>query len=442
MKLLCGTDFSPNAAEAATTAALLAGRFGDDLILVHACAPPVDDGLTPDIWAPVEKALRGQLDAQAASLAAFAVPVETRLEPGHPVSVLERMVRPGRTRMIVLSSVGRVALARVLLGSTADRIAESAAAPTLVVRSTIPFREWADGKRPLRIFVATDGSAASDTALAFVRDWAAVGAVRVMLGYVAEASEDGTPKAIPGVAEAESTRQILERDLTERARLILGDTPFDVEVVLAPVGPPAVLIELAKEHRADLMVTGTHQRHGVRRLWHRSVSRALLSDSPMSVAVVPVESGGAPGPIPVLERVLVSTDLSPLGNRAIATACSLLPKGGTLRVVHALPAGGGRRSAPLSPGEHESRIRHLKSLLMRLVPCEAASKAILVQPVILEADQVAEALLAEALRFGAHAICLSSHGRSAAMSVLLGSVAQTVMRNSPVPVHLVPSPKA
>src|SRR5689334_9538495 len=42
MKIICGTDFSEASVAAARTAAKLARRFGDELLLVHAWTSPLD----------------------------------------------------------------------------------------------------------------------------------------------------------------------------------------------------------------------------------------------------------------------------------------------------------------------------------------------------------------------------------------------------------------
>ena len=49
----------------------------------------------------------------------------------------------------------------------------------------------------------------------------------------------------------------------------------------------AHLIQVAREEHADLIVIGTHQRHGLARLGHLSVSRGVLHYAPMNVVCVP-----------------------------------------------------------------------------------------------------------------------------------------------------------
>ena len=399
MNLLCGTDFSPNAADAVTTAAALARRFNEPLELVHASQPPVDmdptgsgsmTGLVMDVWTPVKDVLKQQLDAECKRLRATGIKVKPRLELGRPAEALRQRAKPGVTRMIVVSSVGRVGLARVLLGSTADRVAESAPVPTLVVRNAVPFREWLDGKRPLRVLVAADYTTASEGALAFVRELAQAGPCELLIGHLADPARDherlglgtGEPATEPSSPSLQGT---LERDLREHAAGVLGDLRFRLAVETSGTSVADGIIGLAKAHRADLIVTGTHQHHGLARLWHQSTSRGLLADAPMSVACVPVQAqfpGAAP--IPRLSRVLVTTDFSATGNLAVSAACALLPVGGRLRLLHVVPPleaafsllGGNPRHPTLSPGEHQELLRHAKRRLGSLFPAEAFRRGI------------------------------------------------------------------
>lgn len=282
MKLLCGTDFSPNSKDALAAGVALAHRFGDSLELVHAMTSPVDDGTTSDPSGSTETDLQAQLETWAAPLRSAGLNVTLRLESGNPVDVLDQLAGELHPRWIILSSIGRVALIRIVLGSTADRVAERAPAPTLVVRRGLDFTEWHHEARPLRVFVAADATPASDHALALVRDWASVGPVDLLVGHVTDPEQDNQP-LLPG-------SKTPEEQLRERCTAIVGKIPFEVEIIPPSESASDALIGAAKAHRAGVLVTGTTQTRGIRRLWHRSVSRALLADAPMNVAVVPAPS--------------------------------------------------------------------------------------------------------------------------------------------------------
>lgn len=454
MKILVGTDFSPNAAEATTVAAALSRRFNDSLHLVHATLPPVAEGIPDPLWDPVVANLRSRMTAEVAALRKQSDRVTGEVEIGHAEGVFKRLARPGQTRLVVVSSVGRIALARVLLGSTAERIAEAAAVPTLVTRTTAPFREWAEGQRALRVFVATDFTVASDAALAFARELAEHGPCELTAGYIDDPATDGDRLSIAvsedgNPANPEALETALRRDLSEKVAAVLGDHRVQLLVEAGASNPAATLIELAKATKADVIVVGTHQHHGLSRLWHRSTSRALLNDAPMSVACVPA-SGHPPvmAAVPVLSRVLVTTDFSAAGNRAVAAACALLPNGGRLRLFHALTAhqspmatlfGAGKRPT-FSPGEERRLLQGARRKLGALVPAAALQRGVTLEVVVEPATKVADAVLRQAEQFGAHVICLSSHGRTGLAGAVFGSVAGDVIARSHRPVHLVRLP--
>jgi len=454
MKILVGTDFSPNSADAIAAAGALAQRFNDHVHVVHSAQPLVADGESDPLWEPTLQQLRERLAGEVAEADGSGEKASGSLELGSPEDVFRQLGRAGHTRMIVVSSVGRVALTRVLLGSTAERIAESAAVPTLVVRSAAPFREWAGGMRPLRVFVATDFSLSSEAALAFAGWLAACGPCDITAGYadnpIVDAErlgvdlDDDTKRTPPAALET-----ALRRDLRDKVASVLGETRVHLAVEAALPTRPAALIEMAKAARADVLITGTHQHHGFTRLWHRSTSRDLLNDAPMSVVCVPI--GGmlpVPSAVPELRRVLVTTDFSPAGNRAVAAACALLPNGGRLRLFHALTPQhsvlpgvlyAGKRPA-LSPGEQHRLRQAARRKLGSLVPAAALQRGVTVEVTVEPADNVAAAVLHQAEQFGAQVICLSSHGRTGLTKAMFGSVATDIVAQSTRPVHVVKLP--
>ena len=183
-------------------------------------------------------------------------------------------------------------------------------------------------------------------------------------------------------------------------------------------------------------MVGTHQRQGIERFW--SVSREILNDAPMSVACVPASSTGEPVSecIPTFQRVLVSTDFSTLGNRAIPFAYATLYQGGVMCLFHALkPAGAGPKAR-----EATHKLKRAEEQLRELIPSEAAARWIVTKVEVVESDRPSTAICQAAERFGADLICIGSHGRSGLSKAILGSVAQDVMARCHLPVMVVQPP--
>lgn len=166
----------------------------------------------------------------------------------------------------------------------------------------------------------------------------------------------------------------------------------------------------------------------------------------MNVAVVPlVTLRSKPVTIaPPVERVLMTTDFSTLANRAIPHAYSLLRGGGTVLLVHVM------HPDQLPDGEylhghidsgfkerHAKLVKECQHLLTAKIPAEAALSGIQTELEVVQHHDTAQGICQAAERFGAHAICLSTHGHTGLESVILGSVAMSLLRKSKRPIYLV-----
>lgn len=436
--VLCGTDFSPNAAQAADVACALAKLVDAPLELVHVSAIPAHPPLETD------------LAAEAARLRAQGVVVHPSILEGNPDEELVKRAKPKSCRMVVVASLGRRGPSRWLLGSVSERTAERAPVPTLVVRNATPLLAWARGERPLKVFVAFNFTATAEAAMRWVKTLLGMGPCEVVVGYVDFPLEQrarlGGTGPVPLVGNLPEVQTVLERDLKVRVTELLGTDKFRVRVDANWGQPNAPLAAMAKQLGADLIVVGSHQYHGFERFWNGSVSSGILRDAAMSVAVVPMTSKGprAVGIAPPLRRVMVTTDFSDLANRAIPHAYSLLRGGGTLHLLHVthpyeIP-GGEFLQGPVSPGFEASHAKHLQSCahkLRALIPSEAAAMGIATEVEVAEHEDVATAICQAAERFGADAICCATHGLSGLSKALMGSVAQKVLAESPRPLLFV-----
>ncbi len=430
--IICLTDFSENAARAAEAAAAIAERLNATLIVAHS----VDErGEFPDHLRPrFMKEDAPRLAQEAARLAQLCWSVQEKMLAGvqslggEPDEGVVSFATKADARLVVVASSGTGALGRWMLGSVAERTAESSPVPTLVVRAAEPFVAWARGERALKIFVATDFTETSDAALRWVAEFRQIGPCEITLGYIDRRSEVRGELAIYDamklVAERPETRLALESDLRAKAERLLGaEVAIRVEPGSGRVD--AHLIALAADAGADLLVLGTHQWHSLDRVWHASISRRVLHDSPMSVAcvAVPVAPRGSAALIPELKRVLVATDFSERGGGAVPYAYSVLPREGAVCLLHVA-----------SPGETGIE-GALEARLRALIPAEAASRGLVTEVRVVESGDPASAICEAADHFGADLVCVGSHGRSGL--AVMGSVAQAVIARSARPVLVV-----
>jgi len=427
--ILCGTDFSGNARQAANVAAALAKRLSAPLRLVHASAIPAS---------PITQE---HLREEAQRLHDAGAGLTAEVIDGAAAEVLPQTAQRHAARLVVVSSLGRNAPARWLLGSVAERTAESSPVPTLVVRDAAPFEAWVQGERALKVFVGADFTASSDAALRWVAELRELGPIEVVAGYVDWPPEEAARLGLSGPlgvrGNLPAMQNVLERDLQEKVTRLLGSENVRVAVRGNWGRADIPLVEMALEAQADLVVIGTHQWHGLDRLRHGSVSRGVLHHAPMSVACVPTPAA-APmaGPrIRECRRVLVAVDLNEPHGFATSYGYSIVQPGGTVRLLHNI---GPLMALPLAEGKEPAhRIAASGAKLRALAPHEAEARGITTEVEVTESRETAEAICAAAERFGADVICVGSHTRPGFTAKVLGSVALAVLQTCRRPVLVV-----
>ncbi len=380
---------------------------------------------------------RSDLEKEAARLRALGTEVETKLLSGSVFDELVTATVDCQGRIMVLGAVGHGLARRLLVGSVAERTAETSPIPTLIVRPGSRLGLWLRGEHPLKILVGCDFSAASDSALRWLNELQQIGPCATTVLYIDwppdEAERLGYRGPMPLTKNPAEIQKVLERDLAEHVALHLPGE--NVAVIVEPTwGHPAGhFFEVVEREKMDLVVVGTHHRHAWSQLRFGSVSRSILHHAKVSVAVVPSLEDHPPRSVPKLERVLAATDFSALGDSAIPYACSILSRGGTLKILHVIqPPGTAEKGQPRPEKENPELLSQLRSL----VPADARHR-FGIEPEIIASADAAEAIRQTAERFNADLICLGSHGRSGLAKTFLGSVAQAVMAGSRRPVLIV-----
>lgn len=297
--IVCGTDFSIHAREAADVAATLALKWGGSMTLAHIVEPARGDATSSTLNAMLRYKKRNRLKNETELLRARGVIVNEAFLSGSPAAELVKCAIKQRARLIVVSSVGSLLPTRLLLGSVAEQTAYLSPVPVLVVRDPKPFKAWASGKRSLNIIVGHDFSASADAALDWVAALRKIGHCRITVAHLAttqvatgwlEVDGKSTPKS-----SLVKVRQLLKGDLVQRCREALGKTKFQVEIIPVRDSVASRLVSLAHAHRADLIVVGTNQKGMLRRLCLGSVSRGVLREALVSVGCVPVMSNPIAG---------------------------------------------------------------------------------------------------------------------------------------------------
>ncbi len=150
--------------------------------------------------------------------------------------------------------------------------------------------------------------------------------------------------------------------------------------------------------------------------------------------------------LPSLNRVLVVTDFSETANAALPFAYAVVNAGGEVHLVHVIeheevPSPLYSHYTPddlASPQKRAQMIKEVERHLLTLVPEGAQQKSVTTVVGCVMHPEVAPGIVAESARRKVDAIVIGSHGRTGLKHLLLGSVAEHVLRGAGLPVLVVP----
>lgn len=147
--ILVPTDFSPASTYALDYARELAKAFGASLHLLHVVENPFAPGAFMEMYSPPPGDYVGALEAQAREhLAALLSPEEQArcaavltVRIGTPAQqILEYLHEQPGVDLVVMATAGRGGVARLMMGSVADRLVRSAPCPVLTLHPHHPER--------------------------------------------------------------------------------------------------------------------------------------------------------------------------------------------------------------------------------------------------------------------------------------------------------------
>jgi nucleotide-binding universal stress UspA family protein len=437
MQILCATDFSKSAMQAADVAVLLARALNLSLRLVHC---PQNFLVLSDLplVAPDDAVVRRQLSEEATRLRHTGVNVLEELRHGSPgVEVIEAAAE-WPTKLVVMGSVGKGRVEHWLIGSVAERVAEGAPVPVLVVRQPDPLLDWLSHGSALRLLCGVDFTASAEKAMSVMKWVAGLGPIDVEASYIRNHGDSDHPKDPP---------VIHEREVRERLQAVVGEVPVEVHVRDVEGLPAAGFLKVAEERLPGLVIIGTHQRHGLQRIRAHSFSRRVLAQARTNVLCVPARPGAGDLDIPPIRRVLLTTDFSEVSEEALRHAYSLLPSGGTIHVVHVCP----------EPTKGINPLISSKVYLIHSIDAEKTRQAaaeqlaalprhlmtvpgVSVTSEIITHHDTAAAICEAAARHGADVICMGTPGHSRAAAALLGSTLQSVISQVHIPVYVITPP--
>jgi nucleotide-binding universal stress UspA family protein len=434
MTIVCATDFSFSAEAAVKLSGQLAAQFGDRVLAVHVIElPTLLSERTPEVgWeAALREAGEAELRRVARQLDRPGVRAETSLLFGSVSDqLLDQAAQPG-VRMMILGTHGRKGASHFFLGSIAESIARKAPCPVVVTRG-LPFPDdGLTGKRRLQLLVPVDGSPASESALAWVKQLRGAVPCDVTLFQPFwppfEAQRFGVERAWVRKQPDPELLPLLERELRRWVGDLPGEGQLRCRFGALREGVNELLANEAELLQPDLVVAGISKR-GEGSFTAASVIQSVRTPV---VCVPEVERPAPDTRIPWVSQVLVGTDLSNFSNQAVAAAYALLRgTGGLVEICHVVE--GGDSSA--------ERRQHLERQLALLAPPEAAALGIVTRVSVVDAGSAAAGLMQAAERSGVDVVVLAAHGRTGVERAVMRSISEVVARQSGRPVMVLHPP--
>jgi nucleotide-binding universal stress UspA family protein len=284
-----------------------------------------------------------------------------------------------------------------------------------------------------RILLPTDFSKTARRALSFAAHLADRHGATLHILHVRTPADERTQP--PGVESPTTQDELAE--CARRAAEGLGDPTateghHDVSMVQDRVvaeSVPEAVVEYAEAHEVDLVVMGTARRTGLRTLFPQSTASAVVRHAPCPVFTVLDEPEIVPGPI---DRIFVGYDFSESAQEAVRYGEVLADLyGADLSLVHVV-------RELMVPMEYEVEMPDVD-----VEAVKARAKTALEDVsehehnVLVSTGHPARRLVELAEDHDADLLVIATHGRTGLRRVLLGSVAEQVIRQAPCPVFTV-----
>lgn len=292
------------------------------------------------------------------------------------------------------------------------------------------------------LLVPIDGSAVSSHALDFALARAKAQHGRITLAFAVNRIQVEAAMATPyGYADPTPLLEALDAEATavlQAGAARAARQSVEAQQIRLDGFPSRAIVEYARHVRVDAIVMGTHGRRGFDRFAVGSTAEDVIRTAAVPVfAVAPRAhvSGGT------LEHVLVAIDGSPASDVAL-TVASQWAKAEHARVTLCCVAE--------RPGAHSGELdravdlqaetdRRAQELLDQGLSILRAAGDAACSGLLRYGDAAAE-IVAAAESCKADTIVMGTHGRAGLPRFILGSVAESVLRTSPVPVCTVRQP--
>lgn len=301
-RILLPTDFSEESIKTLWLAKLLAERWRAQIDLLHVIAPP------PPTFPPRRAIFRVVPSAPRIARAALKrledLAFEQSVQPlqysctirvGSASDEINRIARKLGAYLIAIATRGYTGLKYAFLGSTTAQVVRTAPCPILVVRELgyLSAKERARrGRTPLqfkKILVPLDFSECSllglEYALGIAREFRS--SVVLFHAVVVQAYTLGDEyTALEGPNLIKLQQEYAEQEM-QKLRRQLARKSVEVETAIGLGSPIEQVNDCVRSHGVDLIVTSTHGRAGLKRIFIGSTAEQIVRYAICPVLVVP-----------------------------------------------------------------------------------------------------------------------------------------------------------
>jgi nucleotide-binding universal stress UspA family protein len=222
--------------------------------------------------------------------------------------------------------------------------------------------------------------------------------------------------------------------LAEVESRLAADATVDTALLEGQVAEQ--IAEYADRVGADMVLMTTHGHTGVSRMWLGSVADALVRQTTLPLLVIhPGHDRHVPDEVLSFEHILVPLGGSDLSTSVLPSAADLSrATGARITLTHVVSSSAvlGARIFPLLPDDITPALTKAKEYLEGVAD-GLRNEGLVVDVHVEEHEAPGRAIAAIADKLEADLIALATHGYGGLKRALLGSVADKVLRSSPLP---------
>lgn len=299
--------------------------------------------------------------------------------------------------------------------------------------------------KPLKtVVLATDFSEAADGAASWAAELARPHEANMVLVHASLPPMPLAPEFVPLPPDVQrADRERIENELQQRVESVHSKYGLDARGVHRDGIPEDVILEVADEADADVVVVGSRGLTGARRIFLGSTAAHVVRRASCPVLTVHPEHAQSHRPI---RTVLVPTDFSADAELAVSQAAHVFgvsPQDAKLKLLHVFRLHP-EVTYPWTAsylGAHAAEVTKIATEKLDKMAQPLRDQGFDVEVLVYEGyppdviDQTAKQVKADVIAMG-------THGRSFLPRLILGSVAERVLPAAPCPVLTVHHPEA